>query len=46
MARIALFSRDDDTRAKRGIVFQAVPAFEEQDSIATAFLLQHNRVYS
>jgi hypothetical protein len=45
MADIALFSLNDDTRAKRRIMFQAVPAFEEQDSEAIAFL-QHNRVNS
>jgi hypothetical protein len=45
MAQIALFSLNDYARAKRGILFQAVPAFEKQDSEAIAFL-QHNRVNS
>ncbi len=45
MAEIASFFLNDDTRAKRGIVFQTVPAFEKQDSKVIVFL-QHNRVNS
>jgi hypothetical protein len=45
MAEIALFFLNNDTRANKGIVFQAVPAFEKQDSKVIVFL-QHNRVNS
>ncbi|MGA2937796.1 MAG: hypothetical protein ABSF52_11930 [Syntrophobacteraceae bacterium] len=41
MAGIALFALNNHARTKRGVLLQAVHAFEKQDSEALAFL-EHN----